>query len=115
MSTESPPPRPQQADVLILLSRTIRFASEHPYAATGIFGAVVGSVATYRVMTELQIRDKVAEVVTPKVYEFPVPQEDLRRMLADPTAEIRWELPEISVIVTAEKRAQPKELPIVDA
>ncbi len=115
MTTDSSQPRPQSADLLILLSRTIRFASDHPYAATGIFGAIVGSVATYQVMTEMQVRDKVTEVLTPKVYEFPVPHEDLRRMLADPTAEVRWELPEMSVIITAEKREQPKQLPVVDA
>lgn len=106
--------QPSQVDLLILLSRTIRFASDHPYAATGIFGAAVGSAVTYQMMTRTPMRTKVTEVFTPKVYEFPVKHEDLRRMLVDPTAEVRWELPEMSVIITAEKRTQPKQLPVFD-
>jgi len=103
-----------QVDLLILLSRTIKFASDHPYAATGIFGAAIGSAVTYQVLTNMPTRAKVTEVFTPKVYEFPVAHADLHRMLTDPTAEVRWELPDMSVIITAEKRTQPKQLPVVD-
>lgn len=101
-------------ELLILLSRTIKFASDHPYAATGIFGAAIGSAVTYQVVTRRPAWNKVTEVFTPKVYEFPIAHADLRRMLTDPTAEVRWELPDMSVIITAEKRKTPKQLPIVD-
>ena len=103
--------QPNQVEWLLLLSRSIKFASEHPYAATGIFGAMVGSAVTYKAMTMNGIRQKVNRVVTPKVYQFELPPEDLRRMLVDPTHEVRWEMAEDSVIITAEKREQPKALP----
>ena len=95
---------------LLLTARTLRFASDHPYAATGIFGAVVGSAITYKVMTFHSMRQRATKVFTPKVYEFALPAEDLRRLLADPEYEMRWDIPEISVIVTAEKREPAKAL-----
>ena len=101
--------------LLLLLSRTIRFASDHPYAATGIFGAAVGSAVTYKVLTFNGMRQKVNKVFTPKVYEFAIPAEDLRKMLVDPTHEIRWEMATDSVIITAEKREAPKALPDIEA
>jgi hypothetical protein len=101
----------QQESWLILAARTLKFATDHPYAATGIFGAAVGSVVTYRVMTYQSLYKETEKVITPEVYEFEIPQEDLRHMLVDPTVELRWEMPTISVIITSEKRNQPKELP----
>ena len=101
----------KQVDWLLLLSRSLRFATDHPYAATGIFGAAIGSAVTYQALTMNGVRQKVNKVVTPKVYQFELPPEDLRRMLVDPTHEVRWEMAEDSVIITAEKREQPKALP----
>ena len=101
--------------LLLLLSRTIRFASEHPYAATGIFGAAVGSAITYKALTMNGMRQRTTKVFTPKVYQFAIPAEDLRKMLVDPTHELRWEMAENSVIITAEKREQPKALPDIKA
>jgi len=99
---------------LILASHVLRFATDHPYAATGIFGAAVGSAATYKVMQAKSMRQKANKVFTPKVYEFTLPATDLRRMLADCNYEIRWEIPEASVIVTAEKRESQKALPDIE-
>jgi len=104
-----------QINWLLLLSRSIRFATDHPYAATGIFGAMVGSAVTYKAMkfnSVLADRDK---VITPEVYEFSLTPEDLRQMQIDPLAERRWELPTITVIVTSERRERPKELPDIKA
>ena len=100
--------------LLLLALRTLRFATDHPYAATGIFGAIVGSAVTYRAMTFNSMRQKADKVFTPKVYQFALPPEDLRRMLVDPMHEIRWDMPEISMIITAEKREQPKALPDIE-
>lgn len=96
--------------LLVLAARTLRFASDHPYAATGIFGAAVGSAVTYKVMTLNPQRPSMSKFFTPKVYELALPAEDLRRLLADPTYELRWETPEAAVIVTAEKREPLKAL-----
>jgi hypothetical protein len=101
----------EQRNLLILAARTLQFATDHPYAATGIFGAAVGSFVTYRVMTIKGMKAKVNGVFTPKVYEFAISKEDLNRMLVDPEAELRWDLPTMSFIVTSEKREQPKLLP----
>lgn len=100
--------------LLILTANALRFASEHPYAATGIVGAVAGSAVTYRVMTLRDMRQRATKVFTPKVYEFILPATDLRQMLVDPDHEIRWDIPEATVIVTAEKREQLKALPDID-
>lgn len=104
----------QQESLLILASRTLKFATDHPYAATGIFGAVVGSAVTYKVMMFKSMRSTVNGVFTPKVYEFAASREDLQRMLADPTAELRWDLPTMSVIMISEWREQPKQLPDIE-
>jgi hypothetical protein len=104
-----------QETLLVLISRSIRFATDHPYAATAIFGAAVGSAVTYRAMTVSGIRQKANQVFTPKVYQFAVPEADLRRMLIDPSYELRWEFPEASMIVSAEKREHLKQLPIVES
>lgn len=96
-----------QETLLVLAARAIRFASDHPYAATGIFGAAVGSAVTYRVMT----RSSAQSVFSPKVYEFALTPEDLERLKRDPTAELRWEMPTMTVVVTSEKRERPPELP----
>lgn len=101
----------QQEALLVLLSRTVRFATEHPYAATGIFGAMVGSAATYKVLTLNPLRQSGREFFTPKVYELALSHEDIRALLVDPAAELRWNLPNLSVVITAEKRERPKELP----
>ncbi|MFL5660098.1 MAG: hypothetical protein ACJ8BW_01970 [Ktedonobacteraceae bacterium] len=100
-----------ETHLLVLTAQALRFASDHPYAATGIFGAAVGSVVTYRVMTYNSLRQKATKVFTPKVYEFALPAQDLRRMLDDPSYEMRWDIPELTVVVTAEKREPMKALP----
>lgn len=99
--------------VLLLALRTLRFATDHPYAATGICGAAIGSVVTYAIMTG-PARTRVQSVFTPRVYEFALTREDLQHMLMDPSVEIRYETAEIAVIVTSEKRARLKALPIVE-
>jgi hypothetical protein len=104
----------EQESLLLLASRVLKFATDHPYAATGIFGAAVGSVATYKVITLTSTYQAVNEVVSPNVYEVAIPVEDLRRMQHDPAYELRWEMTEASVIVTAEKREQPKALPDIE-
>lgn len=104
-----------ETNLLNLTAQVIWFASEHPYAATGIFGAVIGSAVTYQVMTFQEMRQKATKVFTPKVYQFILPASDLRQMLVDPDHEIRWDIPEATVIVTAEKREQLTALPIIDA
>lgn len=100
-----------QVNWLLLLSRSIRFATDHPYAATGIFGAMVGSAVTYKAMKFNSVLADKNKVVTPQVYEFSLTHDDLRQMQIDPFAERRWELPTITVIVTSEKRERPKQLP----
>lgn len=106
----------QQEGWLILTVRLLKFSTDHPYAATGIFGAMVGSAATYLALTRTPLYEKLrqdgdTQVVTPEVYEVALPQEDLRGMLSDPTVEARFELPTISVIIKGEKQEPPKELP----
>jgi hypothetical protein len=100
-----------QEAILLLTSRALRFAADHPYAATGIFGAAVGSAVTYKVLKFQGFRAKVSTVVTPKVYQLNIPEADLRRMLGDPEFELRWDLPDIAMIVTAEKKEPLKQLP----
>lgn len=100
--------------LLILASRTLRFATDHPYATTGIFGAAVGSVVTYKVMTAKPMRHHVNEFFTPKVYELALAQDDLRRLLADPTAELRLETPDMTLILTSEMRERLRQLPYID-
>lgn len=97
--------------LLVVLGRTIKFASDHPYLATGVFGAAVGSVATYKVLTLTTMRERVSEVLAPKIYEFGLTPNDLQQMQVDPTVELRWELPGIVVVITPEKRERPKALP----
>lgn len=105
--------RDQQA-ILIIAARTIGFATDHPYAATGIFGAAVGSAVTYKVMTRTPKFRSVSDIFTPKVYELAIPKKDLQALLDNPTAELRWVTPELTVIVTAEKPERLKELPFID-
>lgn len=101
----------EQEAALSLAGSFIRFATYHPYAATGIVGAAVGSAVTYGVMTSDRFKAATNGVFTPKVYELELNHEDLRRMLIDPLVEIRIEMPEMTVVVTAEKREQLKQLP----
>ena len=96
---------------LLLVSRALRFAADHPYAATGIFGAVVGSAVTYKVLTFKEMRTKMNKVFTPKVYELVLTSADLHKMLDDPAYEVRVETTDTSVIVTGEKREPLKALP----
>jgi hypothetical protein len=100
-----------QESLLLLISRTLRFATDHPYAATGLFGAAVGSVATYKLLTFSAVQQSVNTVLNHKVYECAIPIEDLQRMLKDPEYELRWEMTDTSVIVSAEKREPLKALP----
>jgi hypothetical protein len=101
----------QNGDALRLALLGFRFALEHPFAASGLLGAVAGSVVTYQVMTHKPTRDKVNGIFTPKVYEIALSREDLQRMLMDPDVEVRMDAPELSVVVTAEKREPLKQLP----
>lgn len=101
----------EQETVLGLAGSFIRFATYHPYAATGIVGAAVGSAVTYGVMTSDRFKTATNGVFTPKVYELELSHEDLRRMLADPLVEIRMETPEMTLVVTAEQREPLKALP----
>lgn len=100
----------ERETLLILATHVINFATRHPYAATGIFGAAIGSAVTYRMMTYESVKAKVNGVFTPKVYELVLTKEDLQRMLADPLVEIRIETAEMSVVVTSEKREELKQL-----
>ena len=100
-----------QINWLLLLSRSIKFATDHPYAATGIFGAAVGSAVTYKAMKFNSVLTDKDNVFTPQVYEFALTPGDLRKMQIDPLAERRFELPTMTVIVTSERRERPKELP----
>lgn len=100
--------------LLILATRVLRFATDHPYAATGIFGAVVGSAVTYRAMTFTQHRPTTNGVFTPKSYQIAISTEDLRHLLNDPSTELRWETPEATVIITSEKSEPLKQLPVIE-
>lgn len=99
---------------LILMSRIIRFATEHPYAATGLFGAAVGSAVTYNVLAMSKRHPGAVKIFSPKVYELAITPEDLRRMLTDPTTKLRYETIDMSVIVTPEQREQFKALPDIE-
>lgn len=101
---------PERESLLILVSRMVRFATDHPYAATGLFGAAVGSAATYKVLT----RQGATKIFSPKVYEFTITPEDLRSMLEDPTTRLRYDTTDISVIVTPEQRERLKALPDIE-
>jgi hypothetical protein len=103
-----------QESLLLLISRTLKFATDHPYAATGLFGAAIGSVATYKLLTFSAVHQSVNTVLNHKVYECIIPAEDLQRLLKDPEYELRWEMTDTSVIVTAEKREQLKALPDIE-
>lgn len=108
--------RDEQDTLLGLAGSFIRFATYHPYAATGIFGVAVGSAVTYGVLTSKTLKFATNGVFTPKVYEIALNHEDLQRMMDDPLVEIRMETPDMTVVVKAEKREQLKQLPdiIVD-
>lgn len=103
--------RDEQETVLKFAGSFIRFATYHPYAATGIFGAAVGSAVTYGVMTSSRFKTATNGIFTPKVYEVILTRADLNCMIADPSLEIRMEMPEMTVVVTSEKREQLKQLP----
>ena len=100
----------EQEAAFILAAHVVNFATRHPYAATGILGAAAGSFATYKVMTNKAMREKIDGVFTPKVYQLELTREDLTRMLADPSVEIRIETTEMSVVVSSEKREMLKQL-----
>lgn len=100
--------------LLVLASHTIKFATNHPYAATGVIGALVGSAVTYKAMTFSQKRSVISDIFTPKVYKLDLPHSDLRLLLNDPLAELRWDTPEFSLVVAAEKQESLKELAFID-
>lgn len=104
----------QQESLLFLAVRGLRFASNHPYAATGIFGAVVGSAITYSVLTNQSPRQSVNGFFTPKVYELVLPRVEVEKLLLDPNVELRWETPTMTVIVSMEKPEPLKQLPFID-
>lgn len=106
----------QTESALFLAGHTMRFLADHPYLATGIFGAGLGSAVTYRVMTRAQKgATSVRNVFTPKVYRLELPVGELRHILKDPSAELRWETPDMTVIVTSEETVPLKQLPVVEA
>ncbi len=105
----------EQESLVKLVGSFIEFATDHPYAATGIFGAAVGSAVTYGILTSKSLRFATNKVFTPKVYEIALSRTDCLRMLADPSAEIRMETPEMTVVVTSEKREPLKQLPDIIA
>lgn len=101
---------------LYLAGHTMRFLADHPYAAVGIFGAAVGSAITYRVMSVAQQRGaQVRDIFTPKIYKMEIPTVELRHILKDPSAELRWETPDMTVILTSEETVPLKQLPVVEA
>ena len=105
----------QTESVLYLAGHTMRFLADHPYLATGIFGAGIGSAVTYRVMSRAQKgATDVRNIFTPKVYKIELPPEELRHILKDPSAELRWEVPEATVIITSEETVPLKQLPVVE-
>jgi len=101
----------EQESLVNLTSSVLQFTVRHPYAATAIFSAAVGSGITYAVLTSKAFPTIKDGVFTPKVYEIALAQADLRHMLTDPAAEVRMETPEITVVVTSEKREELKALP----
>lgn len=106
----------QTEGALLLAAHTMRFLADHPYLATGIFGAGVGSAVTYSVMTRAQKgATSVRNVFTPKVYRLELPTEDLQHILDIPEAELRWETPDMTVIITSEETIPLKQLPVVEA
>lgn len=100
--------------LLKLVSRTIRFATYHPYAATGVLGAAIGSAVTYKVLTFNSPQSGLNHIFTPKVYELALSHKDLQDLMDDPKAELRWETPEVAVVITPEKREPLKELPVIE-
>lgn len=103
----------QTENWLKLSAYTMKFVADHPYAATGIFGAMCGSAITYKV---LMTKPKLSgNIFTPKAYRLALSDADLRRLLNDPQAELRWETPEISVIITSEKKESLKQLPFIES
>lgn len=102
---------------LVLLANVTRFATEHPYAATGIIGAAAGSAATYSIMSKRVEAAAAGNVVDSTVYDVELPEEQVAHMLADPEhVKIRYDFPFGSVVLRIEKREPFKQLPdiIVD-
>lgn len=104
----------QKEGLLFAFLRGVDIASQHPFATCTVFGAVVGSAATYSIMNLLSEEQK-SGIFTPKVYKLELPQADMQRLMLDPTAELRWETPNVVVIVSMEKPEPLKQLPYIDA
>ena len=105
----------QQQDILLIIAaRTLRFATDHPYAAPGIFGAMLGSAATYKAVKFHEQRQKAKDIFTPKAYDIVLPPEELRRLANDPSSSLRCETIDVVVVVTAEKREPLRQLPDID-
>lgn len=100
--------------LMVLAARTLRFATDHPYFATGVLGAAAGSAATYKILEFNARRAGLKNIFTPKVYELALSNPDLRHLLETPGTELRWETPEATVVITSEKREPLKELPVID-
>lgn len=108
--------RQPEVDLLLLFSRSLKFANNHPFAAMGILGAAAGSAVTYSIMAA-QMDSKDAQALRGKVYEIPIAEEDLENLLDNPThVRLRYEFPLVTVVVTKEEKQRPLELPdiIVD-
>jgi hypothetical protein len=100
--------------LLRLAAHGLQFATKHPYATTGIFGAAVGSVVTFQVMTSKLMRHKVNDLFALKVHEVVLGQDDLRRLLFDPNVEIRVETPTGTLVLTSDVRERLRQLPYID-
>jgi hypothetical protein len=99
--------------MLLLTVRGLAFVSDHPYAAMGIFGAALGSAATYTLMTARSPNQN--GIFTPKVYKLELPREDVEHLLTDPTTKLRWETPQAVVVVSMEQPEPLKQLPYINA
>lgn len=92
-----------QQSVLRLATQALRFATNHPYAATAIVGMAVGAAAgsslTYRAITQVEG----PEVVKPELYQLTLSADDLQALQDNPTTKLRWELPRTTIVVTAEE------------
>ena len=104
----------QSETILLLAAHSVRFIADHPYASVGIFGAMVGSALTYKAMSVDRQRSFVDNIFTPKAYRIALSTAELKHLLEDPEAELRWDTPEMSVIITSEEAVPLKALPVIE-
>lgn len=99
--------------LLVVIANTARFATEHPFAATGILGAAAGSWATYSVMNKrMQAQD--AAAVRGKTYEIQITDEELENLQDNPEhCWLRYEFPLVTVVIKKDIPERPLMLPDV--